>query len=99
MQCSEELRAGKSVWYKGLVVPTFRREVVVDRQPHRVGTAQVVLKSAEACILKDPGPRASLSFHVRVIHELGGASAGPARLSQPPSPACVTLGKLFYPLQ
>lgn len=49
---------------------------MVDRQPHKVGIPQVVLNPAEACILRDPGPRTSLSFHVRAVYELTGASAG-----------------------
>lgn len=49
---------------------------MVDRQPHKVGIPQVVPNPAEACILRDPGPRISLSFHGRAVYELTGASAG-----------------------
>lgn len=67
---------GGTVRCMTLVIPTFRREAPVDRQPHKVETPQVVLNPAEPCTLTDSGPRTSLSFHVRAIHELIGASAG-----------------------
>lgn len=74
---------GETVRCMTLVIPTFRREATVDRQPHKVETPQVVLNPSEACTLTDSGPRTSLSFPVRAIHELIGASAGATHRGQP----------------